>query len=416
MRQQAKTPDIGARMGHRVTIKALRGHPTYKWRATFIENGRRRQKGFKTKSAAEAWAEEREAEAREFGVATSLTASERSAVLESRSRLRAMGIDLRTAVEDCIYGMEKLSGFNVDLRSAIDFASGHYETICRSCSVSQLISKVINSRRRAGLSDRYLRDMKSRLGRFEKDFGERPVAVITRDEISDWLDGLRLSLVSRNNFRRVLVVMFSEAITDGFIEEGKNPAQKVKVAKVIEAEVGILTPQETAGLLSLADDRILPAIAISAFAGLRRSEIEKADWGEVDLLGGQIRVTAKSAKSSRNRLIPVSSNLLAWLQSKAKPSGSIWPPNGRRLFEAAVRNAGFGQVGSESDEERKRGVQLKPWPDNALRHSFASYYLAYHMNANELALHMGHRGTALIFQHYRALVTAKAARTYWSIT
>ena len=89
--------------------------------------------------------------------------------------------------------------------------------------------------------------------------------------------------------------------------------------------------------------------------------------------------------------------------------------NGRRILTAAKREAGFGNPKSLTKEEKAKGATLKPWPDNALRHSFASYHLAHHKNAGDLALQMGHTDTKLIFQSYRELVTAKEAATYWAI-
>ena len=47
---------IGARMGIRVTVGKWKGHRFYKWRASYIEGGKRKKKGFKTKKEAEKWA------------------------------------------------------------------------------------------------------------------------------------------------------------------------------------------------------------------------------------------------------------------------------------------------------------------------------------------------------------------------
>ena len=57
------------------------------------------------------------------------------------------------------------------------------------------------------------------------------------------------------------------------------------------------------------------------------------------------------------------------------------------------------------------------WPNNALRHSFASYYLAHFKKAGaaELALEMGHTNANLVFQHYRELVKPRDAKRYWNI-
>jgi integrase len=58
---------------------------------------------------------------------------------------------------------------------------------------------------------------------------------------------------------------------------------------------------------------------------------------------------------------------------------------------------------------------MTDWPQNALRHSFASYHLARFSDAAALALELGHTNSNLVFQHYRQLVKPKRAERYWKI-
>lgn len=146
------------------------------------------------------------------------------------------------------------------------------------------------------------------------------------------------------------------------------------------------------------DEDILGSIAIEAFAGVQRAEIERMDWSEVDLEEGNIRVKASKAKSSQNRLIPISDNIKAWPSPIAKNEGTIWSNQGRKLWEQARENAG-----------------IKGWHHNYLRHGFASYHLAHHSDAGSLALQLGYTDTKLIFSHYGAIVNAGEAEKYWGI-
>jgi len=45
-------------------------------------------------------------------------------------------------------------------------------------------------------------------------------------------------------------------------------------------------------------------------------------------------------------------------------------------------------------------IDLSTWQNNVLRHSFASYHLAKHQNAPQLALEMGHSTPRMIFEIY----------------
>ena len=91
--------------------------------------------------------------------------------------------------------------------------------------------------------------------------------------------GKRLSPVTRNNFRRVLIVAFNFAKEHGYCVG--NPAEEP--LKRRDRTDRILAVDETAQPLENAAAEILPYVAIGAFAGLRRAELERLNWKEVDL-------------------------------------------------------------------------------------------------------------------------------------
>ena len=70
---------------------------------------------------------------------------------------------------------------------------------------------------------------------------------------------------------------------------------------------------------------------------------------------------------------------------------------------------------SELLDAAREAAAIKEWPQNALRHSFASYHLAKFNDAAALALELGHTNSNLVFQHYRQLVKPKSAASYWKI-
>jgi integrase len=142
----------------------------------------------------------------------------------------------------------------------------------------------------------------------------------------------------------------------------------------------------------------VPFIATGAFAGLRRAELERLDWREIDLQAGLIEVTAQNAKSARRRFVKIQPNLAEWLKPYEQASGNVTPAEYRKLLDAA-----------------RSAAAITDWPQNALRHSFASYHLAHFNDAAALALEMGHTNSNLVFQHYRQVVRPKQAERYWKI-
>src|SRR5947209_2255727 len=110
-----------------------------------------------------------------------------------------------------------------------------------------------------------------------------------------------------------------------------KPAAKARKAKEVEAEVGILSVDQTARLLEAADDRSLPYFAIGGFAGLRAAELHRLEWEDIDWHQKLILVRAKNAKSARRRLIKLRPNLAKWLQPYRKHTGRIVPAGFRKL-------------------------------------------------------------------------------------
>lgn len=364
----------------KVNVRRITHHPRYRWMASFIEGGKRQRKYFKTKAEAEAFQDERQTEARDTGTRQQLLDDERAAVGDFRERLGALGLSVRDALKMAVEARERVQ---------------------RSADVATLAAELIEAKEREGKSARYLSDLRSRLGMFRADFGERPVASIQAEEISDWLDAMNAAPITVGNVRRLLVLLFNEGKRRRYCEH--NPATDAIKPKVIESEIGILTPAQAARMLEGAKDEILPVVAIGLFAGLREAELKRLDWSEVDLIGGLIEVKASKAKSARRRLVKIQPNLAAWLSPVAKRAGSVWPSNGRKLLEAARRAAGFNLEGKPD------------WPHNAARHSFASYHLAKFQDAAALALELGHADTGIIFAHYRELVRPAQAETFWKI-
>jgi integrase len=167
---------------------------------------------------------------------------------------------------------------------------------------------------------------------FAEKFNGQMVATITSAEIDDWLRSLKVSPVTRNHYRRLIVLAFNFAVQRGYA--AGNPAEKTAKAKEPKAEIGILTVTQASVLLEKAAPEILPYIAIGLFAGLRRAEIERLDWSEIDFDSGLIQVKAEKAKGARKRFVTMQPNLREWLLPLRKHrSNIITDENFRQLFD-----------------------------------------------------------------------------------
>ena len=310
------------------------------------------------------------------------------------------------------FGNEELARYGKSVQDAISFYLEHLRTQEQTIPLDTAIAELVESRRAGGKSSEYCYGLKLRLGRFGRDFTGRSTGSVTAKEIDAWLVGLKALPATRNTFRRDVQTLFSFCVKRGYSK--KNPAIGAEIAKEIDKPPGILTVHEAKRLLGCCGPDVLPYAAIGMFAGLRSAELEQLDWSEIDLAGGFIEVKAHKAKTARRRLVRVSDNLKAWIEPLAQPSGLVAPIGLRKRFEAARRRAGFDTPGSETPEEKAAGLKLNEWPQNALRHSYGSYWLAKHQDTAALALQMGN-SAQMIFQHYRELVKPKEAERYWKI-
>ena len=95
----------------------------------------------------------------------------------------------------------RLAPFNKSVLDAAEFYASHLECERSSILVSDAIEDYLSSKVRAGFSERHLRDIRGRIGQFNKSFGVRLIRTVTVREIEDWLHGLFPGPQSVVNYR-----------------------------------------------------------------------------------------------------------------------------------------------------------------------------------------------------------------------
>jgi integrase len=355
-----------------------RNRPHLKFVINYREAGKRKRTFFETKDQAASLAAFKNAERQRNGIVHA----------EFPERLRNMAQD----------AMEALKPFGKTITDAVQHYIAYLKASERSCTATQLVGELLKAKKADGVSERHLRDIRSRLSVFAEKFDGRMVATITSKEIDEWLRSLPVAPVTRNHYRGLAGLAFNFAVRNGYAVS--NPAEDAAQAKVVGEAPGILTVTETARLLEAATLDILPYLAIGLFAGLRRAEIERLDWSEIDFDSSLIKVTAKKSKTAQRRFVTMQPNLREWLLPLRKHKGNVTPALSFR----------------ESFEQAREAAGISEWPENALRHSFASYHLAHFKNAASTALELGHHDSRITFAHYRELVKPKDAERYWNIS
>ena len=144
-------------------------------------------------------------------------------------------------------------------------------------------------------------------------------------------------------------------------------------AKVVSGKVSILTSEQTAKLLEVAHEEIVAALAIGAFAGLRRAELERLDWREVHMAENLIEACADKAKTARRRFIKIQPNLAEWLvltrrvpARSARRNGCTSSSKTARTLDLLMRHGLTALCGTRSlvTTQRTTGMQgnlLRRW-------------------------------------------------------
>jgi len=315
----------------------------------------------------------------------------------------------------------ELSTFGWSIADAIKFSIEHLRRQSASVTIQEGIDSLVESKRAAGMTSDYCRDIGSRCGKLLPTFEGRKLATITTQQIDAFLSGLAVAPGTRNTIRRDICTLWSFGAKRGWCRA--EVATSTEIAKTSSGAIGILTPEQLARLLSECDSHTIPAVALSAFCGLRQTEVEQIDWSAVDIEERVVTVDASIAKTASRRTVEIPENAVEWLRPYARKEGGVMAGNYRNAFDRGRVRAGFRPSFLErADAELQRLIaeakrakhKLAEWPANGLRHSAISYKLARSRDIARVATESGN-SPAVIRSHYLELVKPSAAVAYFSI-
>jgi integrase len=260
-------------------------------------------------------------------------------------------------------------------------------------TVREVINEFLIAKARAGRSDRYLRQLRVVLQSFASGRALTPIADVSLPDVEKWLYGQGWSARTQRGYVKDVRTLLNFARRRGYVREVVAGAVELPGVAGTEAP-GIHTPDQVALVLEAArktDLDVMRHLAIRYFTGVRSAEAHRLREENILADRGVLEVPAVKAKTRRRRLVTIQPALSAWLALGGQLRG-LSPDTVRR----AVRLAGVA------------------WPANVTRHSFVSYHLAAFESAGKTALEAGH-SEAMLFAHYRALVTREVAEKFWAL-
>lgn len=289
------------------------------------------------------------------------------------------------------------------LSKAVTFFLDHARPAGGLRSFEEVAEDFLKSRQAMGVRPRTYVQYESYLRILGEEFGPQPISQITRSDLEDFFAESDWSARTRVNYLVTLSTLFTFAMDRDYCPS--NPAAKIERPILEDRPPGILKVKEVRALLGAAlrhEPAMVPALAIGLFSGLRRSELCALDWSEIKLSAGIIEVKGSKAKTRQRRIVHITEALKLWLRSFKKKTGAV---------TISARDDVFG--------DHLRGLveraKISSYPHNGIRHSFGSYHYERHRNEQLTASQMGN-SPAIIFRHYRNLVSPADAKQYFEIT
>lgn len=271
-----------------------------------------------------------------------------------------------------------------------------------------------------GLRERTKRNYRLTIERMEITLSEKLMASIEADDIQAAIAPSGTSGAAAAERIRNAKAFWNWSTKKGWCNADTFSGVEMPKASREDAEIGILTPAEVSLLLNTAEKHFPQAVAsfaLQLFAGIRAEEIIRLESKHVTKDG--IDMPASVTKKGRRRHITPSPTLAAWLKKYPFEPCANW-----RETSAAVRRLSGWVVSSVILNERIKVGTMKKlppatrgvWPQNALRHSHASYAVAAGVPLESLLFEFGHAGNpTLLRQHYVGRASKKQALEFFDI-
>ncbi len=288
------------------------------------------------------------------------------------------------------------------LTEAVSYYLSHGARLLKPVLLAELVESFVWAKAEQAVAARTLQTYRSVLRGLAKMYPLRQAHELTRGEIEGWLGSQGWEARTRNGALGHVRTLLSWGRDQGHLVN--DPAAGIASRTEAVEEIGTLTVAQAERLLraALKQPRMMGYVVLGLFGGLRRAEIERLKWDAINLDEGTVIVGAKLSKTRTRRVVDLTENARAWLRAAGDEirgkSKHVSPANLKDLWPEFWPKAG-----------------LAVWPNNALRHTFASMHYAHHQDESKLQAQMGHESARMLHQHYRALKSKTEAAAFWAL-
>ena len=241
-----------------------------------------------------------------------------------------------------------------------------------------------------GWSPNTWRGLSGMLRKLDDEFGDQPLESITTRQIERYLTRRRnvdgIATATTNRYLATLKTLFRTACNWDYLAE--NPASRLTMLKEQSRVPDALSDTELDALIAECPQRTRQVVILAADTGMRRSELQRLAWRDVDFEVGTL--TVRQSKNRDYRVVPMTDRVRSLLM-RLKPAltqpeqpviafGDIK----RSLHSAGVR-ANVGHVHTHQ-----------------LRHTFATRLRDRGVPLDRIMELMGHRSYQMVLRYAKA--------------
>jgi integrase len=250
------------------------------------------------------------------------------------------------------------------------------------------------------------------LPQLAEEMGDYAMASVGATMLEDWIHqtyGREDTEVAHpgtfNTARKRLVALWRWARKQGFIPDtATTEAEKLEPMRAGDQPIGVLSLNDYAAILCYLKDahpEHLAVAVLAGFAGLRRVELHRQRWEDIDPARGLLRVTAAKRNTVSYRLVHLSEAAVEWLR--------LCPRSDGKEDDLIAQPWGLDRVRTFAREKEI------PCPPNAFRHAFISYRCAATGNVAETAQEAGN-SPGIVHKHYRELFSKADGESWFNLT
>jgi integrase len=239
-------------------------------------------------------------------------------------------------------------------------------------------------------------------------FGDADAGALDEERWQRWADELALDGLSRSRIANHLAVasaIYGWASRPTRRLVGRNPIGGVELPPNDEKpRERVATATEAAELLDALPVDLRVPYALAFYAGLRRSEIHRLEWADVDLEGRSLTVRRSKSDAGTGRRVPVAAPLVPILAAVDRKTGTVC----RRSVLSGKHAAGARKAWAYLDHEavapeRARKPTLEPIGLHEARHTYASLLVAAGYTLKEVMEYLGHADLATTSRYVKML-------------